>query len=64
MESAAVLMPPFLRALDLLKLPHFLPTHIIEFCNHFCKFGNFHEGIIFAKLHTAKFQENKTFVKW
>ena len=34
-------------------------------CSHYCKFGNFRECFIFAKLRIryAKFRENKTLVK-
>ena len=30
---------------------------------HYCKFGNFREAFIFAKLR-AKFRENKILAKW
>ena len=30
----------------------------------YCKFGNFREDFIFAKLRISKFRENKTLAKW
>ena len=38
---------------------------MIPLCLSYCKFGNFREGFIFAKLRIyAKFRENKILAKW